>query len=620
MLRKSPRGGVAKPSTDSGDDGSSDGDEPAELGAANKACSNAERAVAVAVAAAGRAAHTPSARDEAARLIAQARSELSRAVELAQDAVNAAEGPAALGAAARALSRATGYRSAQEAVLDDARGPFAWHGRNLVRYQFANGEAVMPREGANVATIMRIPRTIPSPADADTQIANPDAFTSATFKNVMYAEGKKVFSVTDDDDEFKVDGYVKFRSSSSNLDRRIYTGLKLTDAGLVVRTGGTADLVVLPPFYADFTDMRKKITTWASDSDSDGDVDADDGIRGQNGWDLAITFDEPQTTPVPVDFDDISNAVSSWTGNGAFYWKSLVPADPSQLDEDGDYYDANAFNQPEGYRDLGTYEVWLSNHIGVDKKLEPVPGQGAAVCPDGSRGTSCPNDDEHRHLKYAAYGLFVYTASTETFRVRLNGHFGRVNTLHFGYSAFGSGEGRKTADIGEAITGGKFHGYALAYEVSGDNDLEGGDNRTGIETRLLRGDVTLTVSIPKGTGAGTLEGTMSNFQQWHRENKYWTAYLDDFTVALNSAAIGESGAFSGTTQATPSRIDDIAFRLNAGGAGVYKGSFYGSRADAEELEVAGSWTIGSGGNFDGRKDIYGSFGAKQKPPETPASD
>ena len=577
-----------------------------------------------AVAAAGRAQGIPSVRDEAARLIEQARARLDDAVAKARDAVSAAEGPKDLGEATRALNRAASYRSAQEAILNNARGSFAWYGRKLVRYALARGTVAIPRAGTNAATIARIPRTVPSPTDADTQIANSNAFTSATFKDVMYADGKRVFFTTDDDeggDEFKVDGYVKARASTSDLDPTIYTGLKLTDAGLVIRTGGTArsgtDIL-----YSDYTDMRRKITTWARDSDGDGDVDEAD-IQGQNGWDLTIAFDEPRTRPVPVVFNDISNPVSSWTGNNAFYWKSVVPAGPSQLDEDGDYHDANAFKQPKGSEDLGTYEIWLSNHIGVDTNTEPAAGQGEVTCLDGSRGISCPFDDEHFYLNYAAYGLFVYTASTETFRATgavagFNGQLGRINTLHFGYSAFGTEEGRKTTDIGEAIAGGRFQGHAIGYEVLGDNNLEGGSNRAGINHKLLRGDVTLTVNIPRGSGTGSLQGTMSNFQQWNEENKVWTAYVDNFTVALNSAAIGESGTFSGATRATPAAGFNSA---TAPGVGVYKGSFYGPRADSNELEIAGSWTVGTTlGPVDYLKTILGSFGAKQRPAATPTSN
>ena len=619
-------------------------------------------------------------RDGATRAIARARNaapgerarvetEIENARKAIDDAVKAADAaykaiqasasatPTAQLAAYDRYTRLLALQRTQTPDLEDVRDSLAWYGRNLVRYELASGEAAMPREGVNTATVVkRIPRTIPNvdnlpappllaaaglPQNRNTQIPNPKRFDADTFKTVMYEDGNRVFSVVDDGeggDEFRVDGYVTTLVSRFLLDPRIYTGLKLTDDGLVIRTGGTANLGTDDynsddRRIADYTDMRRDITRFASDSSNDGivtpfDSEGDgvyDGIRGQNGWDLEITFDEPQTRSVPVDFDDISNPVSSWTGNNAFYWRAIAPADPSQLDEDGDNYKANAFNQPKGYRDLGTYEVWLSNHVGVDRKREPAPGR-TATCPvSGKIATSCPEDDDHRYLEYAAYGLFVYTASTETFRSAFNGHAGRINTLHFGYSAFGTGEGQTTEDIGETITGGKFHGYALAYEVLGDNNLDAGSS-TGVETKLLRGDVALTVNIPKESGRrGTVEGTINNFQQWHSENKYWTAYVNNFTVALNSASIGENGAFSGFTQATPANTAPNRFNpATAPGQGHYKGSFYGPRADAEKLEVAGSWTVGTRtvaqSNPEDRRIILGSFGAKQKPPATPESD
>ena len=111
-----------------------------------------------------------------------------------------------------------------------------------------------------------------------------------------------------------------------------------------------------------------------------------------------------------------------------------------------------------------------------------------------------------------------------------------------------------------------------------------------------------------------MQGTMDNFQRWNEENEVWSAYVGNFAVALNGAAIGESGTFSGTTQATPST------GFSGSGAGVYKGSFYGPRADADELEIAGSWNVGSSSSDINGKDIYGSFGAKQRTASTPASN
>ena len=593
--------------------GSLDGDQWTAVPAVNTALEKARKAVSDAETAAQRVS-TPTERANAERLIAQARMSLERAVEAARNALDRAQSPEATGQAARALERAISFQRTQKTVLDNAVATFAWYGKNLVRYAFARGTVVIPRAGTNETMISRIPRTTPDPTDADTQIVNPNAFcddlslptcTSTTFSNIMYSDGKRVFSVADDDeggDEFKVDGYVTRRNSTSILNPAVKTGLKLTNTGLVIRTGVSGD----------YTDFRRNISKQVNDGDEPPDG-ADDSPRGQNGWDLEITFvDEPKTRSVPVSYSNVSDPVSSWTGNNAFYWKSVVYADPKQTSENGDYYHATGFNQP-GFEDLGTYEVWLSNHIGVDRNNEPAPGQREVACRDGMRRTSCPDDDVHRYLNYAAYGLFVYTASTETIPIRgaIEGQIGRINTLHFGYSAFGTEQGQKTTDIGEAITGGRFYGYTLAYEVLGERS-------TGIEHKLLRGDVTLTVSIPRGSSAGSLSGRMDKFQQWNEENKVWTAYVDDFKVELGSTAISESGSFRGTTAATPLTVG-TTFDLGAG-TGVYKGSFYGPRADAKDLEIAGSWTVGSGDADADEQDIYGSFGAKQRPAATSGSN
>ena len=311
---------------------------------------------------------------------------------------------------------------------------------------------------------------------------------------------------------------------------------------------------------------------------------------GTNGWDLALTFGEPHTMSVPVGAPG-KDLRSSWMGNGDFHWRSIVPPDPSQL-EGGKYYAANGFNQAKGFESLGTYEVWLSNHVGTDTQLEPAAGSGQD-----------PHylDDERYYLKYAGYGLFVYTPSTEIYGTGNDGRLGHIFTLPFGYSAFADEDGQRTTDIGTAITRAKFRGHTVAYESSG--------TPTGTSTRkLLRGDVVLTVSIPKGTGTGTLEGTMRNFQRWHEESGYWTAYIDGFAVTLNSADITADGTFTGTT-VVPAAVRS-SFAGN--GAGNFTGTIYGPRTDSSDLEIAGSWNAGGGGSFT-LPVITGSFGAKQRP-------
>ena len=594
--------------------GTNGGPDPTPLQTAETEYQKAQTAVKAAVDEARRAvaAGTEAARDDAERLIGLARTALANAVKAAEEAERAAAADgsgAQVGAAARLSSQARRLQSEQTNLLDRALDPLAWFGRALARQMIPRGQVSIPRDGTNTAMIERTPRTIPTSATDSTQKVNPDAFTSTTFKDVKYAAGDTLFSSSGD--EFKVDGYIVQRISSTPVaDTTIYTGLKLTDAGLVIRTGGT-DVTALDSnskYKGDFTDFRRDITSMVSDTDDDDDVTAADGLRGQNGWDLTIVLDEPQTIPVSANSVVIPDRFSSWTGNSAFYWRSLVPADDRQK-SGGEYYAANAFNQPAGQENLGRYEVWLSNHFGVDTKLEPISGQ-TGRCLDGSRGRSCPSDDDNMYLKYAAYGLFVYTADTSTYldATDLTGQIGRINTLYFGYSAFGTEDGQKTTDIGQAITKGKFKGYTLAYEVKGNQ------GSLPIEYKLLRGDVSLTVNIPKGSGSASLQGSMNNFQSWDSKENYWVAYTNNFAVTLGSVDISDDGTFvNGTATATPNT--DLA----AAGVGQYKGNFYGPRDDKNDLEVAGSWHVGLGTNA-ANKALYGSFGAKQKPPATPVSN
>ena len=575
--------------------------EAEAIAAATKAYADARTAVGEATAAINTAetADTAAARKAATDAIEAARKALSAAVAAADTAVRTTEDGSATTYGRTLIAQATvnRYRTAQETIFEDAEASYAWYRKNLVRYTLANGEAYVPRGATNSVTMERTPRTIDTSATDPTQRANPAAFNSDTFKDIMYSEGDMVFS--NSGDEFKVDGYYAGMASNWSMVGTIHTGLKLTNAGLVIRVGGTDE--PSNRWTSTYTDMRRDITNTVNDADGDRNADA---VAGQNGWDLKITFDEPRTRSV-------ADGDTSWTGNGDFYWKGIVPMHDSQR-EGGEYYKANAFNQPEGWKDLGTYEVWLSNHIGVEKGLEPDPGSALPPHPD---------DDKQHYLKYAAYGLFVYTADTQTFRGTgnpegWNGHVGRVQPMHFGYEAFSDNAGQTTADIGEAVTSGKFVGQTLAYEILGDQNLEVGRS-TGVETKLLRGDAALTVNIPMGAGTGTVSGTLSNFQEW--SVFLWKSYIDDFTVALNAASISGSGEFSGTTAATP------AAGFNNGGAGVFKGNFYGPRTDANDLEVAGSWTVGPIGGTQSNlaetsKNIVGSFGAKQRPATPPSSN
>ena len=584
------------------------GADPTPLQTAQTRLSEAQRAAtqAVQMASLAAAAGGEEARVNAEtqiRLASRALDDAVKAAEEAERAASAAGSLADVGLAARAIIAATQLRSDQAPALEAARQSLAWFGRALARYELAAGEASTPSDGTNTVTINRIPRTIDRSATDSTQVTNTlennrglqkARFNADTFKTVMYEDGKKLFS--DVDVEFKVDGYTRMSFSTFGVEGNMHSGVKLTRNGLVIRTGGgkpSANASI----EADFADMRRDITRQTDDTNNDRRVHGSDGLPGQNGWDLEITFiNAPRTMPVP-NAPDGRNWVASWQGNGDFYWKAIVPAAKSQTDTDGKYYEPDAFPQPDGYKDLGTYQVWLSNHIGVKRNLEPPPGR-EGTCLDGSRGTSCPGDDEQFYLDYAAYGLFVYTANTKTWKgasgAQHNGQNGRAQSLSFGYSAFADEDNKRTTDIGEPIAGGKFQGQALAYAYKGTN--------ANNEFKMLRGDAALTVTIPK-TGSGTITGTLNNFKEWTAAG--WKVYGTDFKVDLTSNAFSNAGVFSGSATATGG--------VALGSGGGFKGSFYGPRDKSADLEVAGSWNLGAGSNSDSNWDMVGSFGAKQRP-------
>lgn len=158
-------------------------------------------------------------------------------------------------------------------------------------------------------------------------------------------------------------------------------------------------------------------------------------------------------------------------------------------------------------------------------------------------------------------------------------------------------DGKKTTDIGSAITGGRFRGFPLAYAAKGT---------TGniVDTALLRCEATLTVTIPKTTGNGPIRGNLNNFEEW--SDSAWNNFATNFNVALESTTILDGGEFSGITAAT-GRTD-----FN-GGARNFKGAFYVPRSDSDNLEVAGSYTVGWSAPYSATHwNLLGSFGARQR--------
>ena len=610
------------------------GVENAQLTAANKAIEDArakvkeaEDALALtAVDASNTVASRKDARDKIKAAIdelAAAETEVRRLLAVATEMEEDAEIRSAL------LQRQVdivNLRATKTEELRTAEKPLFWFTGALARQTLARDEVQIPREDVNDADISRTPRRIPTSSTVPTPKDNPDRIKADTFEDIPYASGKMVFS-TDKENEkaahdgtetFKVNGYTNWLSSNEALDDTSYTGLQLNGDGLVIRFGGNGGTA--------YPDTIMKLGTAV-----------DNGV-GTNKWDLRIKFDAPQTV-------DVDKGVASWTGNGDFYWKAIADADDSQLQTTGANYAEGQLPQPAGHKDLGVYEVWLSNHIRVNQNLEPKSSTTVVTCPDQSlssaNGGACPSDDTHDYLKYAAYGLFLYTADdgllfggydNEDLRA------GRVQSINFGYSAFQDATGKKTSNIKTAITEGTFTGETIALAYTGDAGATAVWPFPRTATKLARGNVSLTVNIPKSSVAAdiNIKGTISDFEEWDALNNRWktglsltsraataaTGTVTTVYLNVNGSATGAAvpitegtGAFSGVAKAAGTNIAAVLNDHGSGDTGgVFKGNFYGPRENPDELEVAGSWRIGYDASpelSDRKWAITGSFGAKQ---------
>ena len=250
--------------------------------------------------------------------------------------------------------------------------------------------------------------------------------------------------------------------------------------------------------------------------------------------------------------------------------------------------------------ELGVYTVKLSNYAGMD------------------------DNNEHRYLQYAAYGLFNfldYSAGTR---------FARLQAFHFGYDAFNDADDNRPMDFADDETTAKFTGKTTGWVLQ---NPEG--HALGHISRLLRvrGDVSLTATLGGGASNGSINGSMVNFE--YLRNGVWSKFpnvvlshnsqktLDG--VTLESADIGADGAYAGVAKVMASANKRF-------GEGRYGGAFYGPRT-LGELETAGYWmlprhigedsspeschTERTGGSCTTFGSIIGSFGAVSEPPASP---
>ena len=273
---------------------------------------------------------------------------------------------------------------------------------------------------------------------------------------------------------------------------------QVTEDGLVLKIGGNA-------IYFDFQrrfDMGEDINDWYGRGPDGDRGTADDGTDGTGKWDGCYSDVNGATADctnwihddVQVTFGRPSSAPH---GHYAWYWNTRLPLpDGSRASDDN--LKASFDKHFEEVRDLGSYELWMTNLARINRNLEYADGP-----PHRS-------DDETLFLSHAAYGLLLYNDNISGWKTP-----GRMAGYHFGFDAFADSTDARTTDIASPVSA-TFRGTTMAQMVL---LLTAAD--TARPSRVdLRGDIELTASIG-GSGGGSISGVISGFKMlgpdgtWH---------------------------------------------------------------------------------------------------------
>ena len=346
----------------------------------------------------------------------------------------------------------------------------------------------------------------------------------------------------------------------AHYQRRVEGSMQLTADGMVMKTGG------LGTVFGDFKRNLDRSTSSGMDGQGGNTDDCSGSSYDQedcpdfNRDNLTLSFGEPFADP-----DDEPN----------YYWASRLGLRANQPQPDSEGSDGRRLAARGA---IGGYQVWLSNHAGRDD-----------------------DDDEHRYLSYAAYGLFVFTDYIDEY-VRP----GRLQALHFGYDAFRDQAGMMTNNESPSIAA-TFKGRTMGMILHPRTTSVGSEREphVGSFTRL-RGDVTLHACIGSGgctggdipSGSNRIKGSITNLQA--HQNGIWgeyrTAQASLESVTLMEDDIEPEGHYSGEA-----RAPDHPREWNSG---EYKGAFYGPK---DAMETAGWWRLEP--DTAAQNDHVGAFGS-----------
>ena len=312
----------------------------------------------------------------------------------------------------------------------------------------------------------------------------------------------------------------------------------------------------------------------------------------------------------------LSGSRNSLNGEPVYYWSSRVPFPEGQSPAHPNLLPT--FQNGRNDWDLGFYELWVTNHGGYDRNLEPSAGKG-------QRDRS---DDVARYLSYAAYGVFVHTDTLTDYFLP-----NRVQAFHFGYDAFEDKEDRKTTDLATPINV-RFDGRTMGF-------MHQHFNNPHPQRVDIRGEVVLNARI--GSGANTISGEVTSLEklspegQWVRFDRAVNirtasdpaerlvfASDEDFDLngqdfAANGAPIGADGSYKGGVylqywDSSDSTWKPKTWNFDPSGNGntnsEFGGTLYGPTDNGlADLETAGYWYL-QGDRRDQRwGGIVASFGA-----------
>ena len=374
------------------------------------------------------------------------------------------------------------------------------------------------------------------------------------------------------------------------------------------------------------------VRTWVTDTDGDG---VEDDLHADGG-----------TTIDP-----------KWEGYHQLGGTQVERPTPGASTTDYAFVQLNTESENPTGQPGGAYEAFLSNYAGAAAGTDELPGTA---------------DDEHRYLKYAAYGLLSWidaNAQIANQTVEMAGS-DRYQTFHYGFDAFDADDDTTTPALPdtsmEAMFAGKTSGWILMPEsldttrgigagtecfgttpgVIGSTTTLAACQPNYINAALrLRGDVELSACIGAtncdfGDGteddltANKIAGTISGMEYSPGPGQGWTNRSSSaFKAIVNPRAgvaattpgpesmihgtveltgdIAEGGTFSG--EAEPLGTDEP----QTDGSGMAQmddvwsdGKMEGAFYGPEDaLEAAGTWWISRAAAIAAPVGIVGSFGA-----------